>query len=394
MQCWSEQAPETSRTVSPMAHSGALDFLLSERAKKVVCEVLGSSIAATTSIRLERRHQRPGLDDSGVFRVISPAGEHYVILTTARVPAEYATSEQGIYGWIHPQDPLLGGLPEACNPLAVASWLHEESVTLTTLSYRPLRRCVLRAIGSRTHYLKVLSPAKAEALLQRHKMLVGIVPAARRAPIPGIVISAAASGRSLAESYSAWDRRAEPIPSWESIAGLLDALPKDVVTLPGRKAWSDRLDFYADGARALLPHRINEINSVEARIRLLLDGLPRGQVVPSHGDFYEANIFGSARHAHTLIDVDSVGPGYRVDDYACLLGHLAVLPDLSPSHYAGTDRLLFNWTDQASAQVHPASLRARVAGVLLSLSVGAPRDRAEHRLTLAVRWTQEAERFV
>ena len=52
-----------------------------------------------------------------------------------------------------------------------------------------------------------------------------------------------------------------------------------------------------------------------------------GPIQPVHGDFYEANIFVSpdASHVTGVIDVDSLGPGHRVDDWACLLGHMSVL---------------------------------------------------------------------
>ncbi|MGC8035516.1 phosphotransferase, partial [Salmonella enterica] len=52
----------------------------------------------------------------------------------------------------------------------------------------------------------------------------------------------------------------------------------------------------------------------------------RGPVVPTHGDFYEANVLMQEETISCLLDVDSLGPGHRVDDLACFLGHVAVLP--------------------------------------------------------------------
>lgn len=68
-----------------------------------------------------------------------------------------------------------------------------------------------------------------------------------------------------------------------------------------------------------------------------------GPVVPTHGDFHRDNIFAEvlpdaegrpALSPAALIDLDSVGPGYRADDLACLIAHLLTLPTLDPQGYA------------------------------------------------------------
>ncbi|MDO4783784.1 MAG: hypothetical protein Q3997_01650 [Propionibacteriaceae bacterium] len=378
-----------------MARREALDLPLGDSVPALIRDVLCLARNRDINVTMERRHHRPGLDDSAIFRVGvgDPAAERFVVLTTARLEARHATSMPGVYGWVHPHDPRLTGLPFATDPSLVGAWLGEPEVSLTTVSYRPLRRCVLRAQGSRTRYLKVLVPGNADGLLRRHAILQDISPRAVPSPAPGVVLLEGVDGRSLAESYAAWHRYGEQIPEWGSVSGLLDSLPAEVLSLPPRRAWSDRLDFYTTAARAILPGHLAEIDDLERRLQPLLDQLPRGPLVPSHGDFYEANIFATGARVHTLIDVDSVGPGYRVDDYACLLGHLAVLPDLSPKHYASTGEILHRWTELASQEVHPGALRARVAGVLVSLCIGAQPPRSTRRLTLAREWLRSAEQF-
>ena len=371
----------------------AHDLPLGESIPGLIRDVLRLAPDHGISVTLERRHHRPGLDDGAVFRVETDGSERFVILTTAALDERYATSAPGVYGWVHPHDPRLTGLPFASDPRQVGAWLGEPDVRLSTVSYRPLHRCVLRVRGSRTRYLKVLAPANADALLRRHSILRGISPSAIPTPAPGAVLLEGVDGLSLAESYASWHRHGSQMPAWSSLSGLLDSLPEEVLALPARRAWSDRLSFYATAARAMLPERVAEIDDLQRRLQPLLDQLPRGPLVPSHGDFYEANIFATGTRAHTLIDVDSVGPGYRVDDYACLLGHLAVLPDLSPSHYASTGEILQQWTEQASLEVHPGALRARVAGVLVSLCIGAQPSRGLTRLAIARSWLRSAERF-
>ena len=118
-----------------------------------------------------------------------------------------------------------------------------------------------------------------------------------------------------------------------------------------------------------------------------------GRPVPVHGDFYEANVLMEGESVTSLLDVDSLGPGYRVDDLACLLGHVSVLDHLAPASYPKLRPILETWTRMAERQVDPVSLRARCAGVVLSLVAGARREDggpwrpdAEGRLARAETW--------
>jgi hypothetical protein len=65
-----------------------------------------------------------------------------------------------------------------------------------------------------------------------------------------------------------------------------------------------------------------------------------------------------------LLDVDTVGPGHRVDDLACLVAHAIAL---GPAGEAVARR----WEQAARAVVDPEALAVRTAGALLSLAAGA-----------------------
>ena len=65
-----------------------------------------------------------------------------------------------------------------------------------------------------------------------------------------------------------------------------------------------------------------------------------------------------------LLDVDTVGPGHRVDDLACLVAHAVAL---GPPGQAVARR----WERQAGEVTDPVALAVRTAGVLLSLAAGA-----------------------
>ena len=170
---------------------------------------------------------------------------------------------------------------------------------------------------------------------------------------------------------------------------LLEAMPAEVMGLPARDAWTDRLPAYATAAISALPECELRIRRLEEEV---LEGIPatdRGPVVPSHGDFYEANLLMNGPQISCLLDVDSLGPGYRVDDLACFLGHLAVLPAVD-SRYIHAPAAFDRFARAFAADVDAESLRIRAASVTLSLVAGA-RDvrgggwqtKAEHRLRCA-----------
>lgn len=370
-------------------------FLTSTAISGVLRGILDIPRTIEFDFEVERLHSRPGIDISIVYRVHLAGATRYAAITTANVPGRRFHSPIGpIHGWEHPYDPVLTGLPSACDRHSVATWLGVDTVSLEVVSYRPLRRAVLRARHRETTwYLKVLPRARAGALVQRLQLLDGIGPHLIGTPAPDTVLTSAVGGHSLAESYVAWHSDPTALPSPGNLGELLDRLPPGVMRLPARRAWCDRVDFYAAGARVALPERAAEIDRLEARLTSVLADSDRGPLVPGHGDFYEANIFVRDAVATSLIDVDAVGPGYRVDDYACLLGHLAVLPDLSPRHYPRLATLLPAWTAAFARDVDPVALRARVAGVILSLIVGAQPGRAAVRLDLAERWLADAERL-
>ncbi|MFT4217110.1 MAG: hypothetical protein QM619_08010 [Micropruina sp.] len=349
---------------------------------------------------LDRVHHRPGADVSAIYQVWydlpSPQQptEEWLGLTTVEVTDGVATlvhNDLVVRAWRHPADPRLPGLPAACDSDVVAGWLGAP-VELEMLAYRPLRRAVLAARGERPAFVKVLRSDKASGLARRQRLLhqVGIAPAIIAEPQPGVVVSAVADGISLAHALVAWADEPERLPSAASLVALLDALPAAAVRFPRRESWSDRIDFHGAGAAVVLPDQADEIHALSGEITRLLALAPSGPIVPTHGDYYEANIFTVDGRATSVIDLDSLGPGRRDDDLACLLGHVAVLPNLSPEHYPRVAEVVESWRTEFERLVHPASLRARTAAVILSLVSGADVPTALARLDLTRAWLVRA----
>ncbi|MFC7400813.1 phosphotransferase [Citricoccus sp. GCM10030269] len=356
-------------------------------------------------LRLERAElvdlqHRPGAGATGVFRVhatganhtgsasslpsVSPAepAELYLALTAEKTPPE-AVVDAGMgadtrwSGWFHPHDPLLTGLALACDPESVAAlWGRGASISeLQTVSYRPLRRAVLRAVlseGTERHtvFLKVMRDGLATPLHHRHVLLAaaGIpVPTVLGPPVADVLALSQGDGEVLANSIMAdGGRHLDPA----EIVDVLDRMPSELLDLPRRDAWADRVAAYGHAAATALPHQARRIQSLVEHVQRQLDSTDRGPVVPAHGDFYEANLLVRDHRITGVLDIDGAGPGHRVDDLACFLGHLAVLPAVD-SGYVFVWQALRRFHSHFVETVDPKALACRSAAVALSLVAGA-----------------------
>ncbi|MGC3953860.1 MAG: hypothetical protein QM804_06345 [Propionicimonas sp.] len=350
---------------------------------------------------LDDLHYRPGSEVTAIYTVSfqasdgQPATEH-LLATTADVSGQVATLRRDgitLRVWRHPADPRLPGLAPSCDPATVLGWLGDAqprlreagALHLELLAYRPLRRAVLRATADDEHfYLKVMRPGYDDRLATRQNLLASAgltVPLLAR-PVPGVLISPSIAGHSLAHQLVDWQAGRAALPSPLALTSLLDRLPSATLALPKRSSWSENLDFHAATARQQLPSEAARIDALAAAVADALGQGRHGPIVPTHGDFYEANIFVDGSTLR-FIDIDSVGPGLREDDLACCLAHLAVLPGLDPQAYPRIPEVLDAWQHAFEQQVDPQDLRARTAGVLLSLISGAEPDQALHRLEIA-----------
>lgn len=334
---------------------------------------------------------RPGAGATGVFRVratpedqteTSGPQELFLALTAEAVPedgviAAGQDADATWSAWFHPHDPLLTGLALASDPDSVASlWGGGGTlVDLQTVSYRPLRRAVLRAVvsgdmGQRTLFLKVMRPGLATRLHHRHTLLAAAgvpVPAVLGPPVADVLALEQGQGDVLATAIMAdGARHIQPA----DVLGVLDRMPQELVELPRRDAWSDRIVDYGHAAATALPGQAQRIRSLVEHLRRQLDTTDRGPVVPTHGDFYEANLLVSRNRISGVLDIDGAGPGHRVDDLACFLGHLAVLPAVD-HRYVYVDQALRRFHSSFVAGVDPAALACRSSAVALSLVAGA-----------------------
>ncbi len=353
-------------------------------------------------------HHRPGAGVTVGYVVhVAGGGDQpplYLYATTAKLtrpgpPPLRLTSPDGhdIHVWRHPLDPELPAFPVACDPGLLGARIGPVKA-LEVLAYRPTRRAVVRAVlagpPEETVYVKVVRPGRGDALTDRHQILVdaGVpAPPVRYADDDGLAVFAAGSGVSLAEMLvRGLDIDAGPGTAERVLAALvatLDAFPTELLELPLRPAWADRVDHYAHAAMTVLPAAADRISALVAGIHHGIATSDSGRIVPTHGDFYEANVLMEPDLAEprvrTLLDLDTVGPGRRVDDLACLLAHVSVLPHLAPPLYQHVPAILEVWTGICGRLVDPVNLHARSSAVVLSLVSGvSPTDPRAAELAL------------
>lgn len=380
-----------SRQERIFEEQAALALLESADMRAPLEQAMHSLGARLSAWKLLQLHHRPGAGASAIYEISfedsdGSAAVDYLCATTADV-GEPATpvlrlhpSAGGVPAltvWRHPLDPLLPGLAWACDSGTVATEIFGQrcdGAQLSTVSYRPLRRAVIRAVlNDETAYLKVVRRGHGAPLWQRHQLLAAAglpVPAPYRKPVRDVVALREVTGTPLANELLANGARELDAAT---LLALLRRIPPETMELPERPAWAMRAADYAQAAAAALPQERERIMDVAAKIVGLLPSTDPGPLVPTHGDFYEANLLVDGGEITGLLDVDAVGPGRLVDDLACFIGHLAVLPAVD-SRYELVPAAMNRFLDSFDIEVDPAGLRIRAAGVALSLIAGAKRS--------------------
>lgn len=287
--------------------------------------------------------------------------------------------------WIYPHDPDLPGLPRAAFPESAAALLgsvvgarvHPNQVDLRMIAYRPRRRAVLRSrvtvAGPRgtqriVFYTKVLREATFHDVRHRHEILLEAgIPAPRiAAATPDcLLVLDELPGAPLSKAI--FDPH-DPCTA-EDLIGVLDAMPQSVTQLPRRAPWSDSIHHYTDMVVQAMP-------SLEPRLRWLANEIEQGLAPipvgnePTHGDFHEGQIHVRGGRICGVLDVDTIGPGRRADDLACMVAHLSTVQRMNAQQAARVRHLLATWVPVFDQRVDPTELRLRAAAVVISLATG------------------------
>lgn len=366
----------TLRSVTPRQVSYEPDRSLTVRYDAAVRwpsgQVVNEMLVATT---------RPALLRAGAF--VLDDGDHRVAV------------------WRVPHDPALPGLAAALDPRRACRLLTDlgapvASATPKLRAYRPGRRAVVEVSAPRARlFLKLVRPGAAHDLHRRHVLLANAVPVPRSfgwSPELGLVALQAVEGRTV---RCALDQR-RGLPGGAALIDLLDRLPEaGALTSPGAGWQSAR---FADLIRAVTPDLAGRVDALAGELgaaEVLLDE----PLVPSHGDLHEAQLMVEGGRITGLLDVDTFGPGRRLDDLATLIGHLATLAIGSPRRPA-IERYAARRLEHFDRTADPARLRYAVAAVVLGLATGpfrvlepGWRTATARRVALAERWLASARRL-
>ncbi|GAA1490249.1 phosphotransferase [Brachybacterium sacelli] len=394
------------------------ELLTGSGAGGLLRSAVGNSGGVLHSWQLDHVDHRPGRSTKALYRTMvswpeldgpqAPAreelfgasahiGEREKNLYVAEQTLVMTDGDINVRVWRYPHDPWLPMLPLVCYPDVVGRTLHDLGVSLAAapedlsapiaidvVSYRPGRRAVLRASqGERAVYLKVMQPHRSAEIVDRHERLL-----AAGVPVPaviahhnGLVVLEELPGRPLARAVI--DEGVEAC-SAEDLVALLDRLPASMYTLPLRPPWTDSVEFYAGIVSSSVPSLGPRL---DALVRTIRDGLAaleqRMDMRPHdvvHGDFYEAQVFVENGRVMGLLDIDTVGPGRRADDLACLLAHLSVLADYGNAGRIDrvmqerVEEAIRTWRTTFADRVDLTELALRTAGVVLSLATGPHRQ--------------------
>lgn len=328
-------------------------------------------------------HHRPGAGVTGIYAVRCGSTDGpidgFLCVSTRNLEGHFRRSVRSegpgsvpLLVWSHPNDPLLPDLAWACDARSVGRDLFGvPAAGLTTLGYRPMRRAVLRAeAAGEVRFLKVLRRGRAAGLRHRHELLfsAGIpVPSPVDSPVHDVLVTRRVPGVPLAQRLM-MNGAAELDP--RTLVDLLAQLPLSALDLPARPPWAARVHDYARAAATVLPGESGRIAAVASRVQEVIRSVPPGPVVPTHGDFYEGNLLVQDGNVTGVLDLDNVGPGQLVDDLGCFLAHLAVLPCVD-ARYTEVPAALVRFQHAFEGLVNPLALRARAAGVALTLIAGA-----------------------
>ncbi|MFZ0530673.1 MAG: phosphotransferase [Propionicimonas sp.] len=283
--------------------------------------------------------------------------------------------------WIYPQDPELPGLAraayaesmaEVCNAHHVfAHPVTPADLHLQMIGYRPRRRAVVKVSTgepAQVVYVKVLRARLFDDVLSRHNLLATAgLPVAEVAATTSdhLLILRELSGRPLARAV--FD--ATPPCTAEDLITLLDAMPSSVSRLDRRPPWSDAVGHYARMVTAALPALEPRLDRLVDTIVSGLAPIPAGNE-PTHGDFHEGQVHVRDGRICGLLDTDTIGPGRRADDLACLVAHLSTIQRMSAAQEGRVHELIRRWVPVFDTRVDPTELRLRAAAVIISLATG------------------------
>jgi len=303
------------------------------------------------------------------------------LLPTDRGAEVFADGNREVAVWLYPHDPDLPGLPRAAFPDQLAELFNAENVlgrpvtadslVVSMIGYRPRRRAVVKVAvrdSPEVFYIKVLRSKVFGDVMDRHRLLLDAgIPAPRVAFVTPdhLLVTRELPGESLATAVFHAD---DPCTA-QQLIGALDAMPSTVAQLERRPPWTDAVGHYVAMVTSAMPELGPDLAWAAQQITSGLAGLPPGDEA-THGDYHEGQLRVAEGRIVGILDIDTIGPGRRADDLACLMAHLSTIQHMNPAQEARVRDLLARWVPVFDERVDPVELRLRTAAVVISLATG------------------------
>jgi aminoglycoside phosphotransferase len=260
--------------------------------------------------------------------------------------------------WLYPSDPALPALRTVTDVESTAAVLGLLGIAGTpravdVVSYRPGRRAVVQ-VDSDTHrlFLKVVEPAKAESISERHELfrLSGLpVPRLLGWSSDGVVGMSGLPGIEAQHAVGKIGNHAAFLDQLEFLCSLLEVVP---AVNTARPSLFNRLDWYLERLTDRLPADAERVAQVGAAIaKKGAEGRDfEFTPVTIHGDLHLGQLFVDADRPSEIagiLDIDTAGVGDPADDAGAFYAHLVALAeslrDRDPFSSAECFRLADAW---------------------------------------------------
>jgi aminoglycoside phosphotransferase len=240
--------------------------------------------------------------------------------------------------WLYPSDPALPALRTVTDVPSTTAVLADLGITaaptaVDVVSYRPGRRAVVQvdSAGQRL-FLKVVEPAKAESISERHELfrLSGLpVPRLLGWSSEGVVAMSGLPGIEAQQAVGRIGDHGAFLDQLEFLCSLLEVVPAVNTARPSLYL---RLDWYLERLTDRLPDdaaRIAEVGDAIAHTGA--EGRDfEFTPVTIHGDLHLGQLFVDfvrPSEISGILDIDTAGVGDPADDAGAFYAHLIALAE-------------------------------------------------------------------
>jgi len=252
------------------------------------------------------------------------------------VPIDGSTQLASV--WLYPADPALPALRKVTDIGSARTVLGALGIlavptAVRVVSYRPGRRAVVRVDSAgQSMFLKVVEPAKAEAISERHDLF-----RSSGLPVPrllgwsddGIVAMSGLPGVEAQGAVALIRDHTAFLDQVEFVCSLIAAVP---AVNTARPSLFKRLDWYLERLIEILPDERDRIERAGGAIAICgAEGFDfEFTPVTIHGDLHLGQLFvDTARPSEIagILDIDTAGVGDPADDAGAFYAHLIALAE-------------------------------------------------------------------